>query len=156
MFLCTKYIFVLGKYVLCYTYYHDNVFEHVESILIHFIRVFYFSVNSYICYKSCYIVQKKMDHVKFQHSVVNGLIGTYRDGNTRRGRKSAIIAPLVDPINQHSLDIIPDGGRRQCAVCFSRQSGSYRKSRINTWCAACGVGLCIGRCFRNFHNINEE
>ena len=93
---------------------------------------------------------------KFQQSIINGLIGNHRDGNARRGRKPSIADPMREPLHHHSLDIIPNGGRRQCAVCYNANQGDYKRSRINTWCATCGKGLCIGRCFRRFHNLNEE
>ena len=133
--------------------------EYMQFLKIHNACIrFTFLVNAYICYKNSFLVQTnyKMDHVKFQQSIIKGLIGNHRDGNARRGRKPSIADPLRESLHHHSLDIIPNGGRRQCAVCYSANQGDYKRSRINTWCATCGKGLCIGRCFCRFHNLNEE
>jgi hypothetical protein len=56
------------------------------------------------------IVQKKISHVKFQQGIVSGLIGNFREGNKRRGRKSSIIHLPVGHHNQHHyVDIILEG-----------------------------------------------
>jgi hypothetical protein len=113
-------------------------------------------VNAYIYYKNTFVVQKKISHVKFQQGFVGGLIGNFREGNKRRGRKSSIIHLSVANHNQHHyIDIIPEGRRRKCAVCADR-SNTFRKSRISTWCSTCGVGLCVVDCFRKFHAGQEE
>ncbi|CAG2200909.1 unnamed protein product [Mytilus edulis] len=111
------------------------------------------TVNAYICYRNCFLVQRKLDHVKFQNAVVRGLIGDFRGGNRRRGRRPENI-PIANAIRMHFLDVIPDGKRRKCVKCSGYNK--YRKSRISTWCSVCGVGLCVGRCFREFHSYGQE
>jgi hypothetical protein len=67
--------------------------------------------------------------------------------------KSSIIHLPVAHHNQHHyIDIIPEGRRRKCTVCADRNN-TFRKSRISTWCSTCGVGLCVGDCFRKLHGI---
>ncbi|CAC5408768.1 unnamed protein product [Mytilus coruscus] len=78
-------------------------------------------------------IQRKLDHVKFQNAVVRGLIGDFRGGNRRRGRRPDNI-PIANAIRMHFLDVIPDGKRRKCVVCSGYNK--YRKSRISTWCSA--------------------
>ncbi|CAG2210332.1 unnamed protein product [Mytilus edulis] len=111
------------------------------------------TVNAYICYRNYFLVQRKLDHVKFQNAVVRGLIGDFRGGNRRRGRRPDNI-PIANAIRIHFLDVIPDGKRRKCVKCSGYNK--YRKSRISTWCSVCGVGLCVGRCFREFHSYGQE
>ncbi|CAC5400023.1 unnamed protein product [Mytilus coruscus] len=111
------------------------------------------TVNAYICYRNCFLVQRKLDHVKFQNAVVRGLIGDFREGNRRRGRRPDNI-PIANAIRMHFLDVIPDGKRRKCVVCSGYNK--YRKSPISTWCSVCSVGLCVGRCFRQFHSYGQE
>lgn len=91
--------------------------------------------------------------MKFQNAVVRGLIGDFRGGNRRRGRRPDNI-PIANAIRMHFLDVIPDGKRRKCVKCSGYNK--YRKSRISTWCSVCGVGLCVGRCFREFHSYGQE
>ncbi|VDI00917.1 Hypothetical predicted protein [Mytilus galloprovincialis] len=74
------------------------------------------TVNAYICYRNCFLVQRKLDHVKFQNAVVRGLIGDFRGGNRRRGRRPDNI-PIANAIRMHFLDVIPDGKRRKCVKC---------------------------------------
>ncbi|CAC5396271.1 Glutathione S-transferase Mu 1,Glutathione S-transferase Mu 5,Glutathione S-transferase Mu 2,Glutathione S-transferase [Mytilus coruscus] len=74
------------------------------------------TVNAYICYRNCFLVQRKLDHVKFQNAVVRGLIGDFRGGDRRRGRRPGNI-PIANAIRMHFLDVIPDGKRRKCVVC---------------------------------------
>ena len=70
---------------------------------------FTFSVTGYICYKNSFLVHTKMDHVKFQQSILKGLIGTHRDGNGRRGRNTSIADPMTEPLHHQSLNIIRIG-----------------------------------------------
>jgi hypothetical protein len=45
-------------------------------------------VNAYICYKNTFIIQKKVSRLTFQQQIVAGLIGNYREGQGRPGRRS--------------------------------------------------------------------
>ena len=52
----------------------------------------------------------------------------------------------------HFIDWIPDKKRLKCAVCCGK-SGNFAGSGVKTWCPDCGVGLCVGQCFRDFHTL---
>ncbi|VDI81957.1 Hypothetical predicted protein, partial [Mytilus galloprovincialis] len=84
------------------------------------------------CLNLSHNLKRKLDHVKFQNAVVRGLIGDFRGGNRRRGRRPDNI-PIANAIRMHFLDVIPDGKRRKCVKCSGYNK--YRKSRISTWCS---------------------
>ena len=57
---------------------------------------------------------------------------------------------------RHSLDNIPStGGRskgqRWCYVCQHTERGTQRRKMVTTWCKECGVGLCVGQCYQDYH-----
>ena len=56
---------------------------------------------------------------------------------------------------RHFIDVVPGHGRRKCVVCAAvrRRAGSFAGQRVRTWCPDCGVGLCIGQCFRRYHTL---
>ena len=54
---------------------------------------------------------------------------------------------------RHFIGYIPENKRRKCEVCTQDKSVGFKGSRIRTWCSDCGVGLCIGDCFRRYHTL---
>ncbi len=45
---------------------------------------------------------------------------------------------------KHTLRMVPNSQRRQCAVHVDRKDTAY-------YCAACGVHMCLGDCWERFH-----
>ena len=78
------------------------------------------------------------------------LIGNYREGQGRPGRRS--LNCRVRFSGRHFIDWIPDIKPLKCAVCCGK-SGNFAGSRVRTWCPDCGVRLCVGQCFRDFHTL---
>ncbi|XP_061163252.1 piggyBac transposable element-derived protein 4-like [Saccostrea echinata] len=112
------------------------------------------AVNAYICYKSSFVIQKKMDHLQFQKEIIKGLLGNFREGRLRRGRLGVQRCARLSA--KHFIDWIPEKKRMKCAVCSGKR-GNFAGTRIRTWCPDCSVGLCVGNCFRKFHTlINYE
>ncbi|CAC5420054.1 unnamed protein product [Mytilus coruscus] len=113
------------------------------------------TVNAYICYKNTFVIQKKMDHLTFQQEIVQDLIGQHREGQTRPGRSCLHQSTRLTA--RHFIEWIPYKRRMRCAVCSGKEN-RFSGTRIRTWCPDCGVGLCVGRCFKHFHTlqINEE
>ncbi|CAC5381293.1 unnamed protein product [Mytilus coruscus] len=107
-------------------------------------------LNAYICYKNTFVVQKKMDHLTFQQEIVQGLIGQHREGQTRPGRRS--LFQSIRLTARHFIEWIPNKRRMRCAVCSGKQN-RFSGTRIRTWCPDCGVGPCVGRCFKHFHTL---
>ncbi|XP_061170531.1 piggyBac transposable element-derived protein 4-like [Saccostrea echinata] len=116
------------------------------------------AVYAYICYRDSFIVQYKMDHLKFHQQLCQELTGGFRQGS--RNRQLRIIPvqhrTLARLSERHFPSKIPDGNRKRCAVCAGH-GGGFRKTRIPWWCEDCRVGLCVEGCFRKFHTrINFE
>jgi len=131
----------LYLFFVCLFFFSLDVFSFISYII---------SVNAYICYKNMFIIQKKVSHLTFQQQIVAGLIGNYRAGQGRTGRRS--LNCRVRLSGRHFIDWIPDKRRLKCAVCIGK-SGNFAGSWVRTWCPDCGVGLCVGQCFRNFHTL---
>ncbi|VDI04490.1 Hypothetical predicted protein [Mytilus galloprovincialis] len=107
-------------------------------------------VNAYICYRNTFVVQKKMDHLTFQQEIIQGLIGQHREGQTRPGRRCLLQSTRLTA--RHFIEWIPNKRRMRCAVCSGKEN-RFSGTRIRTWCPDCGVGLCVGRCFKHFHTL---
>ncbi|VDH96444.1 Hypothetical predicted protein [Mytilus galloprovincialis] len=108
------------------------------------------TVNAYICYRNTFVVQKKMDHLTFQQEIIQGLIGQHREGQTRPGRRCLLQSTRLTA--RHFIEWIPNKRRMRCAVCSGKEN-RFSGTRIRTWCPDCGVGLCVGRCFKHFHTL---
>ncbi|CAC5426390.1 unnamed protein product [Mytilus coruscus] len=93
-------------------------------------------------------IQKKIDHLTFQQEIVQGLIGQHREGQTRPSRRRLHQSTRLTA--RHFIEWIPNKRRMRCAV-YSGKENRFSETRIRTWCPDCGVGLCVGRCFKNFH-----
>ena len=85
-------------------------------------------VNAYICYKNTLIIRKKISHLTFQQQIVAGLIGNYREGQGRPGRRSLNCSVRFS--GRHFIDWIPDKKRLKCAVCCGK-SGNFAGSRVS-------------------------
>ena len=88
-----------------------------------------------------------MTHLYFQVALVEGLIARYEKPRTRAGRPS-LVADEARLTDRHFIGYIPENKRRKCEVCTQGKFVGFKGSRIRTWCSDCGVGLCIGDCFR--------
>lgn len=108
------------------------------------------AVNAYICYKSSFVIRKKMDHLQFQKKIVKGLLGNFREGRSKRGRVGVLRCARLTA--KHFIDWVPGRKRMRCAVCAKR-GGNFAGTRIRTWCPDCSVGLCVGNCFKKFHTV---
>lgn len=107
--------------------------------------------NAYICYKTNPARQgKAMTHYQFIISVVEGLINGYQEPRKKVGRPS-LLPPEARKTERHFLEIIPEKKRKKCAVCAEARNQGYKGTRISTWCRDCGVGLCKGNCFMQYH-----
>ena len=89
-----------------------------------------------------------MDHFKFQQEIVKWLLSEFREGPAQPGRRSLL--RTVRLTARHFIEYIPEKRRLRCSVCTGKKS-RFSGSRVRTWCADCGVGLCIGQCFRKYH-----
>ena len=111
------------------------------------------TTNAYICYLgNSNITGKKMTQLDFQVALVEGLIAAYEEPRTRAGRPS-VVADEARLTARHFIGYIPENKRRKCEVCTQDKSVGFKGSRIRTWCSDCGVGLCIGDCFRRYHTL---
>lgn len=107
--------------------------------------------NAYICYKTNpNLAGKKLTHYQFIIKLVEGLIGNYQEPRKRVGRPSIAI-PQARKTERHFLEVIPNKKRKKCSVCAQDRSQGFKGTRITTWCKDCGVGLCKGQCFINYH-----
>ena len=100
------------------------------------------------------ITGKKMTHLDFQVSLVEGLIAGYDEPRTSAGRPS-LVADEARLTACHFIGYIPENKCRKCEVCTQDKSGGFKGYRIGTWCSDCGVGLCIGDYFRRYHTLQK-
>ena len=114
-------------------------------------------VNAYVIYQQVWVIEKKMTHRQFFTSICTDLINQHNPQRKHPGRPAADPLPVIRLSDRHFLDLIPDRKRMVCAVCHqyhaSQNDQMYKGSRVRTWCADCGVGLCIGNCFRRYHTL---
>ena len=129
---------ICNIYINGYPFFSLDVFSFITYII---------SVDAYICYKNTLIIQKKISHLTFQQQIVAGLIGNYRKGQGRPGRRSLNCSVRLS--GRHFIDWIPDKKRLKCALCCGK-SGNFAGFRVRTWCPDCGVRFCVGQCFRDF------
>ncbi|CAG2252077.1 unnamed protein product [Mytilus edulis] len=115
------------------------------------------AVNAFICYKRTFVVETKLDHLKFHQQLCQDLIGNHRDGTRNQQMRTVRLEhrQLGRITERHFPERIPDGKRKKCVVCAG--TDRLKKSRIQWWCGTCKVGLCVGRCFKRYHTrINFE
>ena len=72
----------------------------------------------------------------------------------------------------HYGETNPNGKKRECVACIANNFGKYEwkkmdKVRVNVklekapkkprnWCPRCGIHLCIGKCFQDYHTKSLE
>ena len=66
----------------------------------------------------------------------------------------------ISVVEHHYLQQLPrkaDERMRQkvCQVCHHSTRRATLVKRVTTWCESCGVGLCIGECFRDYHSLKN-
>lgn len=109
------------------------------------------AVNAFICYRDTFLVQQKMNHLKFHQQLCQELIGGYRQGSRNRQMRLVPVQhrTLARLTERHFPSVIPDGKRKKCVVCSGNDR--FKKTRIQWWCQDCDVGLCVDGCFRRYH-----
>ena len=133
--MCTHmYMHVIYMYVIINTIFRDLI-----------------AVNAYICYRDTFMVQPKMNHLKFHQQLCQELIGGFRQGNRNRQMRLVPVQhrSLARLSDRHFPSIIPEGKRKKCVVCAGNDR--FKKTRIQWWCEDCKVGLCVNQCFKRYH-----
>lgn len=82
--------------------------------------------------------------------MIQGLVGGYTEPRVRTGRPS-IGPPEARKTERHFSEVIPDKKRKKCQVCAQTRDQGYKGTRVRTWCRPCGIGLCTGKCFEQYH-----
>ena len=133
--MCTHlYMHVIYMYVIINTIFRDLI-----------------AVNAYICYRDTFMVQPKMNHLKFHQQLCQELIGGFRQGNRNRQMRLVPVQhrSLARLSERHFPSIIPEGKRKKFVVFAGNDR--FKKTRIQWWCDDCKVGLCVNQCFKRYH-----
>ncbi|VDI18435.1 Hypothetical predicted protein [Mytilus galloprovincialis] len=70
------------------------------------------------------------------HTIQRRVLGRNGEGATSRAT------------SEHFLFEIPGRKRRNCVSCHNR--------KVRTWCQQCREGLCLGKCFKDFHKQKQR
>lgn len=107
-------------------------------------------INSLIIYKK--IHDSEMDHVTFRRELVKQILEKY--GHTVHGVPTQPLPSQVMRRSQHVLVKIPATEKcsyptKRCVECYEKDI----RRNVRNVCSKCGVALCDGPCFANFHKI---
>lgn len=106
-------------------------------------------LNAYILYK-----QKKgitLELIDFRLQVIRQIFEKYgAQRDPRRGRPSAD-KPLR--LTGRHFPSLTGGGSRRCIVCSTTVKRPKKRSRTKYECSDCNMGLCITRCFQEYHTL---
>ncbi|VDI38394.1 Hypothetical predicted protein [Mytilus galloprovincialis] len=103
-------------------------------------------VNAYICHKRSFLLGRKLTHLQFQQEIVTGLVGDHTIQRRVLGRNGE--GATSRATSEHFLFEIPGRKRRNCVSCHNR--------KVRTWCQQCREGLCLGKCFKDFHKQKQR
>lgn len=113
--------------------------------------------NAFISWKKLNPTQGKMDHLNFRKNLISDIITHHCQGqkDSQTGRKNAGQNPLR-LIERHFISIYPSTRKKSspqisCVRCRAR--GIRKDTRY--MCIDCGVGLCLEKCFRAYHTLQD-
>lgn len=114
---------------------------------------------------------KKLKLREFVYNVAYQLLEKYGEPtNVSRGRPVMLMPDrIVEGISRHypvhtekqhtQAEMENENGQKgrrsrlNCYVCSHTSRKPQKRTRVNTMCAECNVGLCLGECFRDYHTL---
>ncbi|CAC5379106.1 unnamed protein product [Mytilus coruscus] len=120
-----------------------NIVQHISKKKISSVGS---QVNAYICHKRSFLLGKKLTHLQFHQEIVTCLVGEYKIQSRVFVRNGEEMGLRATP--EHFLFEIPRGKRKKCVSCHKR--------KVRTWSKQCREGLCLGKCFKDYHKHKQR
>ena len=122
---------------------YNKLFFHMMNLSI---------LNAHILFKK--VQQRHLPLSRFRYEVIRGLLAKY--GYTKTHIRRVFNDHSLRLTTKHSPALIPPNDsnqtpRRRCYVCTNYKRQPKEQSYTRYQCLECNIGLCVPKCFQQFH-----